>query len=147
MKTHTLLERVLLLALTLSSFAAPASALAQETAGTILAVPDQFPDTDVDAFALVITEADRTVVVLRRSDLNAGALEAALRVAARASEEGVPAGTSSVSVVSGFAMQKELERARQHSLGRVIAALRRAPESSLGGLGSGRWVQWVHRDR
>jgi hypothetical protein len=147
MQTHTLLERLLLLALTLCACAFPAAALAQETAGIIIAVPDRFPEADVDAVALVITEADRTVVVLRSTELNPSALEAALRIAARDSEIRVPKGASGVSVVAGFAMKREMERTRRHSLRDVIVTLQRAPESSLGGLGRGRWVQWVQRDR
>jgi hypothetical protein len=131
------------LALLLGMLCAPVTVLAQASDGIIISVPDRFPEVNGGPFALVFAEADRSVIVLRRNRLNPQALEAALRVAAKAGRREIPTGQAKVDVVTGFAVRKSLPRERVRTLQRVIETLRTAPKSSLGALGEGRWVHWV----
>lgn len=136
-------RHMVLLALLLGAFFAPSVILAQAPGGVIISVPDRFPEVNGNPVALVLAEADRSVIVMRRPRLNPPALEAALRVAAKSGGGEVPAGQARVDVVTGFVLRKNLRRERVRILEKVIEALRRAPTSSLGSLGEGRWVHWV----
>jgi len=137
-----LARRLASLAGLLGALLAPHAMLAQTAGSIIISVPDQFPDVNGTPVALVLTEADRSAVVLRRDRLNPQTLEAALRIAVKASEDGVPTGQARVDVVTGFVVKRPIGEGRAASLRRVIAALRSAPTSSLGALGQGRWVRW-----
>lgn len=127
--------------LLLGALSAPAALWAQASGDIIVSVPDRFPEVNGRPVALVLTEADRSVIVLRRGRLNPPALEAALRIAARASAD-IPAGQAKVDVVTGFVVKRGIRGQREKTLQRVIDALRRAPTSSLGAMGAGRWVRW-----
>jgi hypothetical protein len=129
-------------ALLLGALCAPAAILAQASGGIVISVPDRFPEVNGSPFAFVLAEADRSVIVIRRNRLNPQALEAALRIAAKAGEGDIPVGQVKVDVVTGFAVKKSLRRDRLRILRSVIEALRGAPRSSLGALGEGRWIRW-----
>ena len=129
----------LLLAL-VSLPATPASG--QSDDGIVIAVPDRFPDVNGQPYALVLGETGRTVVLIRSDRLTPPALEAALRLARRESELPPPAGQASVRAVTGFAVRRPLREKRSRDLAEVIRALHSAPRTSLGSVGSGRWVLW-----
>lgn len=128
--------------LSLLALGAPTGILAQASGGVIISVPDRFPEVNGRPIALVLAEADRTVIVVRGNRLSPQTLEAALRIAARSAEGEVPAGQMKVDALTGFAIKKSLRRGRVRTLQRVIEKLRGAPTSSLGALGVGRWVRW-----
>jgi hypothetical protein len=143
MSLNQWLSRHLSLAfLLLGALSAPSALWAQASGGMIISVPDRFPEVNGRPVALVLTEADRSVIVLRRDRLNPRALEAALRIAAKAGVDEIPAGQATVDVVTGFVVRRGIRGERMKALRQVIDALRGAPTSSLGSMGTGRWVRW-----
>lgn len=141
--TKLIAQRVVLPLLVFLVFGSPGASLAQVSTNVIIAVPDHFPEVNGGVQALIITEADRSIVAFRGDRINPHTLEAALRMAARAREVEVPEGQILVDVVTGLVVVKNRMRGgRRNQLAHVITELLRAPTSSLGSLGTGRWVQW-----
>jgi len=134
-------RRVVPLSLVLFALCVPGASLAQLPEDVIVAVPEHFPEVNGGAVALVIYESDRTVVLLRGDRLDTHTLAAALKLAGRDRDEVTRDGLTAIAVVTGVVARRHTQGTPHSGLAPIIAALHRAPTSSLGDLGDGRWVR------
>ena len=106
----------------------------------VLALPDTFPS--IEARAILVQEAGRSVVVLRNGDLTPETLHVALKVLRRVETRPPSRGRGTIIPITGYAPGSELAESRRIELAQLLAELKTRPVVRVGDLGTGRWIRY-----
>lgn len=138
----TIRFRVCALLVSLAVVVVAHSAGAQTSARrAVVAIPDNFPETD--AKALVIRYADPAVgdvILLRRSDATPTILGAAFRLLTRLRATDPTPLADEVTSIAGAAQARGNRTAAAAYWNNVLARVHARPTARIGNLGAGRWI-------
>ena len=109
----------------------------------LVAVPDEFPP--IDARAAVLRSGDRDMVLLPPDGVTVDALAGSLIALRHARGRNPTPKTGEMIPVTGFAALESRDTDELRELERLLDRLERQPTTTVGDLGSGRWVRYRPR--